>query len=59
MILIVPFQHRSHHPYRLADNGDLVTPLDREWSARELTQLLEGLEQFGHGSWNDVARSAI
>jgi len=49
-------QHRSTHAYRLADNGDLVCPLSEEWSARELVQLLEGLEQFGHGNWNDVAR---
>ena len=41
--------------YRFLDNGDF-SPLGNDWSAKELLQLLEGLEQFGHGNWNDVAR---
>jgi len=49
-------QHKNSHSYRLADNGDLIRPLDDDWSGKELIQLLEGLEQFGHGNWNDVAR---
>jgi len=47
--------HRSCHKYRLVDNGGLLL-LGSSWTARELVQLLDGLEQFGHGNWNDVAR---
>lgn len=47
--------HRSSHKYRLVDNGGLLL-LGSSWTARELVQLLDGLEQFGHGNWNDVAR---
>jgi len=48
-------QHKSYHGYRLLDNGDF-SPLGNDWSAKELVQLLDGLEQFGHGNWNDVSR---
>jgi len=48
-------QHKAYHGYRLHDNGDF-SPLGNDWSAKELVQLLDGLEQFGHGNWNDVSR---
>jgi len=47
--------HRATHKYRLVDNGGLLL-LGSTWTAKELVQLLDGLEQFGHGNWNDVAR---
>jgi len=47
--------HKCFHGYRLLDNGDF-SPLGNEWTAKELVQLLDGLEQFGHGNWNDVSR---
>jgi len=47
--------HKSYHSYRLLDNGDF-SPLGNDWTAKELVQLLDGLEQFGHGNWNDVSR---
>jgi len=47
--------HKCYHAYRLLDNGDF-SPLGNEWTAKELVQLLDGLEQFGHGNWNDVSR---
>jgi len=47
--------HRNNHKYRLVDNGGLLL-LGSTWTAKELVQLLDGLEQFGHGNWNDVAR---
>ena len=38
-------------------SGILVfSPLGNDWSAKELVQLLDGLEQFGYGNWNDVSR---
>lgn len=48
-------QHKSYHGYKLLDNGDF-SPLGNDWTAKELVQLLDGLEQFGHGNWNDVSR---
>jgi len=48
-------QHKAYHGYRLLDNGDF-SPLGNDWTAKELVQLLDGLEQFGHGNWNDVSR---
>lgn len=47
--------HRAHHAYQFMDNGDF-SPLDNDWTAKELVQLLDGLEQFGYGNWNDVSR---
>jgi len=47
--------HKAHHAYRLMDNGGF-SPLNNDWTAKELIQLLDGLEQFGYGNWNDVSR---
>ena len=40
---------------RFLDNGDF-SPLNNNWSAKELVKLLDGLEQFGYGNWNDVSK---
>lgn len=48
-------QHKSHHGYKFVDNGDF-SPLGNDWSAKEFVKLLDGLEQFGYGNWNDVSR---
>merc|ERR1719347_41446 len=48
-------QHKSYHGYKFMDNGDF-SPLSNSWSAKEFVQLLDGLEQFGYGNWNDVSR---
>lgn len=47
--------HKSYHPYRFADTV-MIPLLSDTWSPTELSQLLEGLEQFGYGNWNDVSR---
>ena len=41
--------------FRFMDNGDF-SPLSNSWTAKEFVQLLDGLEQFGYGNWNDVSR---
>ena len=41
--------------FRFMDNGDF-SPLGNDWSAKEFVKLLDGLEQFGYGNWNDVSR---
>jgi len=48
-------QHRATHKYRLVDNGGLQL-LGSNWTCKELVQLLDGIEQFGHGNWVDVSR---
>jgi len=47
--------HKSDHAYRFYDHGDF-SPLNNSWSAKENLQLLDGLEQFGYGNWNDISR---
>jgi len=47
--------HKCYHGYKFMDNGDF-SPLGNSWSAKEFVQLLDGLEQFGYGNWNDVSR---
>ena len=44
-----------NYNFRFMDNGDF-SPLGNDWSAKEFVKLLDGLEQFGYGNWNDVSR---
>lgn len=46
--------HKSNHPYRVMDNLSfpLICP---DWSAEEEMLLLEALDMYGFGNWNDVA----
>lgn len=46
--------HKSNHPYRVMDNLSfpLICPY---WSAEEEMLLLEALDMYGFGNWNDVA----
>ncbi|KAK7304853.1 hypothetical protein VNO77_42744 [Canavalia gladiata] len=46
--------HKSNHPYRIMDNLSfpLICP---DWNADEEMLLLEGLEMYGFGNWNEVA----
>ncbi|GER48270.1 transcriptional adapter ADA2 [Striga asiatica] len=46
--------HKSNHPYRVMDNlaFPLICP---DWNADEEMLLLEGLEMYGLGNWNEVA----
>ncbi|KZV31355.1 hypothetical protein F511_05459 [Dorcoceras hygrometricum] len=48
------YPHQSSHPYRVMDN--LAFPLIcAEWNADEEILLLEGIEMYGLGNWNEVA----
>jgi len=47
--------HRPSHRYRFEEN-ERFPILTGNWTSKELFQLLEGLEQFGYGNWNDVSR---
>ncbi|XP_019438740.1 PREDICTED: transcriptional adapter ADA2b-like isoform X2 [Lupinus angustifolius] len=46
--------HKSSHPYRVMDNLSfpLLCP---DWNADEEMLLLEGIEMYGSGNWNEVA----
>ncbi|KAL7102525.1 hypothetical protein ACP275_08G125300 [Erythranthe tilingii] len=48
------YPHKSNHPYRVMDNlaFPLICP---DWNADEEMLLLEGLEMYGLGNWNEVA----
>ncbi|GAB2233733.1 hypothetical protein Droror1_Dr00002962 [Drosera rotundifolia] len=46
--------HKCNHPYRVMD--DLSFPLIcPDWNADEEILLLEGIEMYGLGNWNEVA----
>jgi len=47
--------HKASHQYRFEEN-ETFPIMSGNWSSKELFQLLEGLEQFGYGNWNDVSR---
>ncbi|KAF7840527.1 Transcriptional adapter ADA2b [Senna tora] len=46
--------HKSGHPYRVMDNLSfpLICP---DWNADDEILLLEGIEMYGMGNWNEVA----
>ncbi|KAI5406582.1 transcriptional adapter ADA2 isoform X2 [Lathyrus oleraceus] len=46
--------HKSNHPYRVMDNLSfpLICP---DWSADEEMLLLEAIDMYGFGNWNEVA----
>lgn len=49
-------QHKKTHGYIITDYGS--TPLyahEKDWTARNEQTLLDGVEQYGFGNWNDVA----
>ncbi|KAL8087978.1 hypothetical protein AgCh_037933 [Apium graveolens] len=48
------YPHKSNHPYRVMDNLSfpLICP---DWNADEEILLLEGIEMYGLGNWNEVA----
>merc|ERR1711973_298022 len=57
--------HKPNHGYRLIDPGTFSifpevpnqTQVDESsWIAREDYQLLDAIEQYGYGNWEDVAK---
>nr|CAG4643175.1 EOG090X058A [Ilyocryptus agilis] len=56
--------HKPCHQYRLIDpgtfsifvNSNWGSEDNNEWNAREDFQLLDAIEQFGYGNWEDVAK---
>ncbi|CAG7829608.1 unnamed protein product [Allacma fusca] len=50
-------QHKTDHKYRFFDSGNLVIfPSEANWSAREEIRLLDAIEQYGFGNWQDISK---
>lgn len=50
-------QHRNDHAYQFMDSGAIGVGLGRGgWSAREELHLLNAIEQYGFGNWEDISR---
>lgn len=49
--------HKNDHPYRFMDSGTIGVFSGRGvWSAREEMRLLDAVEQYGFGNWEDISR---
>ncbi|CAH2094469.1 unnamed protein product [Euphydryas editha] len=49
--------HKNDHSYQLMDSGSIGIFLGRNsWSANEEVRLLDAIEQFGFGNWEDIAK---
>ncbi|XP_050675342.1 transcriptional adapter 2B isoform X2 [Leptidea sinapis] len=50
-------QHRNDHSYQFMDAGAFGIFLGRNsWTANEEVRLLDAMEQFGFGNWEDIAK---
>ncbi|XP_072929904.1 transcriptional adapter 2B isoform X2 [Epargyreus clarus] len=50
-------QHKNDHSYQFMDSGAFGIFLGRtSWSANEEVRLLDAIEQFGFGNWEDIAK---
>ncbi|XP_045453097.1 transcriptional adapter 2B-like [Melitaea cinxia] len=49
--------HKNDHSYQFMDSGAVGIFLGRNsWSANEEVRLLDAIEQFGFGNWEDIAK---
>ncbi|XP_049877727.1 transcriptional adapter 2B isoform X2 [Pectinophora gossypiella] len=49
--------HKNDHSYQFMDSGAFGLFLGRSsWSANEEVRLLDAIEQFGFGNWEDIAK---
>ncbi|XP_053613319.1 transcriptional adapter 2B isoform X2 [Plodia interpunctella] len=49
--------HKNDHSYQFMDSGAFGIFLGRSsWSANEEVRLLDAMEQFGFGNWEDIAK---
>ncbi|XP_062558630.1 transcriptional adapter 2B isoform X2 [Armigeres subalbatus] len=50
-------QHRNDHSYQFMDSGILSIYRGKGgWSAREELHLLDAIEQYGFGNWEDISK---
>ncbi|XP_055373814.1 transcriptional adapter 2B isoform X2 [Condylostylus longicornis] len=51
--------HRNDHAYQFMDTGTSILSIFRgktAWSAREELRLLDAIEQYGFGNWEDISK---
>ncbi|XP_029676462.1 transcriptional adapter 2B isoform X1 [Formica exsecta] len=49
-------QHKNNHAYQFMDSGTISIFNGRgNWTAREELRLLDAIEQFGFGNWEDIS----
>ncbi|XP_012268704.1 transcriptional adapter 2B isoform X2 [Athalia rosae] len=49
--------HKNDHPYQFMDSGTISIFSGRgNWTAREQLRLLDAIEQFGFGNWEDISK---
>ncbi|EZA47770.1 transcriptional adapter 2B isoform X2 [Ooceraea biroi] len=50
-------QHKNDHAYKFMDSGTISIFNGRgNWTAREQLRLLDAIEQFGFGNWEDISK---
>ncbi|XP_020282647.1 transcriptional adapter 2B isoform X1 [Pseudomyrmex gracilis] len=50
-------QHKNDHAYQFMDSGTISIFNGRgNWTAREQLRLLDAIEQFGFGNWEDISK---
>lgn len=47
--------HSPTHPYKLIDNGGFQL-FNTEWTSGEHVKLLNAIEQYGYGNWEDISK---
>ncbi|XP_037811685.1 transcriptional adapter 2B isoform X2 [Lucilia sericata] len=51
--------HQNNHAYQFMDTGTAILSVFRgkgAWTAREEIRLLDAIEQYGYGNWEDVSK---
>ncbi|XP_058790047.1 transcriptional adapter 2B [Phymastichus coffea] len=49
--------HKNDHSYQFMDSGTISIFTGRgNWTAREHLRLLDAIEQFGYGNWEDISK---
>ncbi|XP_017058460.1 transcriptional adapter 2B isoform X1 [Drosophila ficusphila] len=51
--------HHNNHPYQFMDTGTSILSVFRgkgAWTAREEIRLLDAIEQYGFGNWEDISK---
>ncbi|KMZ04942.1 uncharacterized protein Dsimw501_GD20886, isoform D [Drosophila simulans] len=51
--------HQNNHPYQFMDTGTSILSVFRgkgAWTAREEIRLLDAIEQYGFGNWEDISK---
>ncbi|KAK7602967.1 hypothetical protein V9T40_002966 [Parthenolecanium corni] len=47
--------HKNNHPYQFMNAGTLAVVSKSGWTASEELSLLDAIENFGYGNWEDIA----